>query len=320
MTETQISETQISLFDALAQGWSRMVQMLFRPFDVRKWFVVGFAAWLAGLADGGRKGGARYNTRYSPDDGGREIAESARAGWEWLVAHQVMAGMIAAGVLVLLALIVVLLWVSSRGKFVFLDNVIHDRATIVEPWHRLRRQGDSLFAFRLAVILLLFPIIAGLVGLCVWLALRFGGWAQLEAAAAIAGAVAIVVLGFLFLVVLLYTFFFLEAFVVPLMYRFDLGVMDAWRRFLGLFGARPWPFLACGLFVFVLWILVMAAVVTAGLMTCCLGFVLLALPYIGTVVLLPVLITFRAFTVAFLAQLEPQLVFDPPGEAQAVAG
>jgi len=316
MPETRISEKRISLFGALEQGWSRMVQMLFRPFDLQKWLVVGFAAWLAGLADGGRNGGVSYR----PEDGGKEIADSARAGWEWLAAHAVMAGMIAAAVLALLALIVALLWVSSRGKLVFLDNVIHDRATIVEPWHRLRRQGNSLFAFRLVVMLLLFPVIAGLVGLCVWLALRPGGWAQLGDAATIAGVVGTVVLGFLFLVVLLYTFFFLEAFVVPLMYRFDLGVMAAWRRFLGLFSARPWPFLACGLFVFVLWILVMAVVVTTGLMTCCLGFILLALPYIGTVVLLPVLITFRAFTVAFLAQLEPQLTFDPPGEAQAVTG
>jgi len=316
MTETQISTKRISFFDALEQGWSRMVQMLFRPFDLQKWLVVGFAAWLAGLADGGRNGGVSYR----PEDGAEEIAESARAGWEWLAAHAVMTGMIAAAVLALLALIIVLLWVSSRGKLVFLDNVIHDRATIVEPWHRLRRQGNSLFVFRLVAMLLLFPIIAGLVGLCAWLALRPGGWTHLGGAAAIAGVVGTVVLGFLFLVVLLYTFFFLEAFVVPLMYRFDLGVMEAWRRFLGLFSARPWPFLACGLFVFVLWILVMAVVIATGLMTCCLGFLLLALPYIGTVVLLPVLITLRAFTVAFLAQLEPQLGFVPPGEAHAVTG
>lgn len=316
MTETRTSEQQISLVDALEQGWSRMVQMLFRPFDIQKWFVVGFAAWIAGLGRGEGYGG---EVRYSPKESVGEIAESARAAWDWLGTHQLMAGMIAVAVLALLALVVVLLWVSSRGKFVFLDNVIHDRATIVEPWHRLRRHGNSLFAFRLVVMLLLFPIILGLVGLCVWLALRPGGWQQLGGAAAIAGVVGTVVLGFLFLVVVLYTFFFLEAFVVPLMYRFDLGVMDAWRRFLGLFSARPWPFLVCGLLVFVLWIVVMAVVVTTGLMTCCLAFLLLAIPYIGTVVLLPVLITFRAFTVAFLAQLEPQLAFDPPGEAQGVA-
>jgi hypothetical protein len=40
----------------------------------------------------------------------------------------------------------------------------------------------------------------------------------------------------------------------------------------------------------------------AGFATCCVGFLLLALPYINAVVLLPVLYTMRAFNVEFLEQ------------------
>ena len=40
-------------------------------------------------------------------------------------------------------LIAILLWISSRGKFIYLDNVVHDRAQIVEPWSRFRRLGDT---------------------------------------------------------------------------------------------------------------------------------------------------------------------------------
>jgi len=33
----------------------------------------------------------------------------------------------------------------SRGKFMFLDNVVHDRAEVSQPWQDFRRLGNSLF-------------------------------------------------------------------------------------------------------------------------------------------------------------------------------
>jgi hypothetical protein len=306
-----MNETQMSLSRPLAEGWSWMVRMLFRPFDLGKWLVVGFAAWLARLADGGA---GNAGGRFGGHDGGRELAEGARHGWQWLLAHEVVAGLIVAGLVALLALVVALLWVSSRGKFVFLDNVMRNRAAIVEPWKRYRRQGNSLFAFRVLVLLLCLPIAAGLVGLGVWLALNPDGWSHLEGAAMIAGIVLTFVLGVLLVVTALFAVFFLDAFVVPLMYRFDLGVVAAWRRFLGLLRARPAWFLLSGLFVFVLLLAAGAAILVSGCLTCCLGFVLLALPYVGTVVVLPLIVTYRAFTVSFLAQLEPELALGVAAE------
>lgn len=299
-----MTETQMSLTRPLAEAWSWMVKMLFRPFDLSKWLVVGFAAWLAGLADGGGGGGGG---RWTAGDARAEVVDGARRGWEWLMAHEVIAGLIFAGLLALLAFVVLLLWVSSRGKFVFLDNVVHDRAAIVEPWKRFRRLGNSLFAFRLVVLVLCLPVALGILGLFAWLTFGPDGWARLEGAAMVAGIAATVLLGFVVVVTTLYAVFFLDAFVVPLMYRFDLGVMAAWRRFLGLLRDRPGWFLLTGLFVFVLMLAAGSAIVVTGCLTCCLGFLLLAIPYVGTVVLLPLIVAYRAFTVSFLAQLEPEL-------------
>jgi hypothetical protein len=299
MTETQ----QLSLTRPLAEAWGWMVRMLFRPFDAGKWLVVGFAAWLAGLASGG--GGGSGNI--SAGDGRAEVVDGFHRGWEWLMDHEVVAGLIFAGILVLLAIVVVLLWVSSRGKFVFLDNVVRDRAAIVEPWKRYRRQGNSLFAFRLIVLVLCLPLALGVVGLLAWLTFGPDGWARLDGPAMVAGIGATVLLGFALVVTTLYAVFFLDAFVVPLMYHFDLGVLAAWRRFLGLLRARPGWFLLVGLFVFVLTLAAGSAIFVTGCMTCCLGFLLLMLPYVGTVVLLPLIVFYRAFTLSFLAQLEPEL-------------
>ena len=42
---------QIRFIDPLSRGWGRMKKALFQPFDMKKWFLVGFTAFLAGLAD-----------------------------------------------------------------------------------------------------------------------------------------------------------------------------------------------------------------------------------------------------------------------------
>ena len=60
-----------------------------------------------------------------------------------------------------------------------------------------------------------------------------------------------------------------------------------------------------GLFVLLLSVIVGAAVAAAGLATCCVGFLFLALPYVGQVILLPVYVTFRGLGPEFLAQFGP---------------
>ena len=59
-------------------------------------------------------------------------------------------------------------------------------------------------------------------------------------------------------------------------------------------------------FTFLLGILTGIAVVLAGLLTCCVGLVLMMIPYIGTVTLLPVHFTFRAYGPMFLRQYGPE--------------
>ena len=43
---------QIAYFEPLNLAWERMKHILWRPFDLAKWLVLGFSVWLAGLVDG----------------------------------------------------------------------------------------------------------------------------------------------------------------------------------------------------------------------------------------------------------------------------
>jgi hypothetical protein len=56
---------------------------------------------------------------------------------------------------------------------------------------------------------------------------------------------------------------------------------------------------------------VVICVIIACLLTCCIGFLFLIIPYINAVVLLPISYAFRAFSVEFLGQFGPGFVLFP---------
>jgi len=214
-------------------------------------------------------------------------------------------------VLAALFVFVLFAWLSSRAKFVFLDNVVHDRAAIVEPWTRHAKEGNSLFLWRLgfalAVILGFAAVIAPSVLVLTWTGRSV---APLRFAAGIS-LVAFVSLG---LVVILYVRFFLNQFVIPIMYRDRLRTNDAWRKFLPLMRRELASFVLCGLFVLAVSLAVLIVLAAFGCLTCCIGFFLLMVPYVGAVVLLPVSYTYRAFGPEFLAQFGPEYSVWAPAE------
>jgi hypothetical protein len=276
-----------------------MKHILWQPFDLSKWLVLGFSAWLAGLADGAGGGGGKYVF----DDGdffsradihsGNELLRNAGEWIFWLPILFIV-------IMAVAAVLVLILWLSSRAKFIYLDNVITNRAEIVDPWHRFRDLGNSLFLWRLA-----FLVACGLV--VIVLALVFiAPAATLSVSDALAG-LSFAAMGFgvlilvVFGIVAAYIGLFLEAFVIPIMYKYDLTAMEAWRSLIPWLRAKPWHFILYGLFVLAL---IFCFVLIFGLfcvLTCC----IVALPYVGTVILLPFYVLYRLFSVEFLAQFDP---------------
>jgi len=305
----------IAYLEPLGRAWERMKQALFKPFDLHKWFVVGFNAFLAGLADGWNGGGGSrggHGTTF------REFLDFPGRAWEWLNQHP---GWFVAIVFITAAAVVigvVILWLSSRGKFMFLANVVHNRAEVAGPWREYRREGDSLFLWRLVFSLIV-------VALFVAFAVFFFATARElydERPDHLIPVSYFVGLGLIFLVLVIVTGFvslFLDSFVVPLMYKDRVTAVPGWRRFLALLGQHPFAFILYGLLMLGLMMLFVAAVVVAGVITCCIGWVLLVIPYIGTVVTLPVWYTFRAFSLEFLAQFGPEYAVGLPPATQTVA-
>jgi hypothetical protein len=304
----------ILFMEPLSRAWSRMKLALFRPFDVHKWFVIGFNAFLAGLMDASRgSGGSRggKNTSFG------EFIHFPRTAWNWLMDHPGWTVVILFAIAVVVVVIVVLTWASSRGVFMFLDSVARDRVEIAKPWREYQREGNSLFVWRLVFGLVCFVVFGGLV------AIFFAQGAVLYDAGyrRAVPIIFIVGLGLLTLLIVLvigYINLFLKEFVAALMYKNRISAGRAWKLFLGLFGKYPFHFLGFGILIFLLMLVFVFVVIVAGLVTCCIGWLLLVIPYIGTVVTLPVWYTFRAFSLEFLAQFGPEYnVFPLPAAPEA---
>ncbi len=297
--------TSIGCTQPLDRAWQRMRLILFSPFDLGKWIVLGFSAWLANLMGGFGGGGLNGNFKGSSMENLHDVLQSSEDSVASLLQHWFWIPLVVLALLLAAGFLVLLLWLSSRAKFIFLDNVVHDRAVIAEPWRRYRDLGNSLFLWRLGFGVVVFAWIAVLLGGTIGLSflLGFGSHGGL-----LAGFPFIV---FLLLTVasiipLVYVSIYLESFIVPIMYGFDLKATEAWRVFLEWWKRHTGPFIVYGLFVIGLSILVGIGIIVVGFATCCIGFFLLVLPYVGTVLTLPIWVTYRALGVEFLAQLDPR--------------
>ncbi len=310
------SRREINVAEPISPALERVKQMLFQPFDLGKWFVIGFCAWLAGLGESGGGFNTGFNHGFNrgvqSNTSLRQVLEQARdyvtANLYWIVPVAI------AAVILLLTLGILFLWLNSRGKFMFLHCVALDRAEVVEPWNKFEREGNSLFLFRLVL---------GLCGMVLTLPLLLFivvtiGRMILRGEADVAGIVVSVglVLGLVGIALVLAIIHkFTADFVVPILFLRGGKCLAAWREFYHLLAANPGQFVLYLLFQIVLGMVIGIIVLGTILITCCIAGCLMALPYLGTVVLLPVLVFKRSYSAHFLAQFGAAYdVFPPPAE------
>ena len=303
----------ISVTDPIGWAIARAKWITFQPFNFGKWFTLGFVAFLANLDQGGfsfnfpGQGGGGGGTRGR----GTPPADPFEDVWEWISAHAAEAVLIGLVIfLVIAALWLLILWLSSRGQFMFLEAVAHNTYEVVAPWTRYKPLGNSLFAFRacLAGIGMVASLVIG--GVAVLLA-----WPDIRAGTFGGGAIAALLVGLLvFLpVMLVYGLidWFTRNFVTTVMYATGQPVLAAWREAReNIVRGHAGALVLFLLMQIVLSIAVTVAQVLIGCLTCCIGL----LPYLSSVVGLPLLVFMRAYPVYFLQQFSPRYVVitEPP--------
>lgn len=304
--QTPPGPLRVSVIDPISPAFERVGQILFRPFDIGKWFTLGFCAWLAWLGQGGSGGGSsRWNRSFDETTRDIDVVE------DWILDHlDVVFSVVVLLFILVIGLWILLTWLSSRGKFMFLDGVVHDRGAVGEPWRRFRMPGNSLFGFRI-VLGLFATVILGLVfGLMVLsllaLGIRDGN----------PGVAIFIVLGFWIAAIAPLAIAFalvgmaVNDFVVPIMWLRGCRVMAAWSEFLSLLSPNLGSFVLYVLLKFLIAVVILVISCLAACVTCCVA----ALPYIGTVLLLPLFVFRRSYSMYFFSQLRPDYApFGPAG-------
>ena len=284
------TEPKIEIFAPFGAAYEWMKTVLFRPFDLSRWLVIAFAAFIAGAWGNGfnfnfgdwKDGDFKY--RWSTH--GNNLTDGGIPAW--------LIALIIVGALALLAIIVAIMWVSSRGQFIFTDCVVKNRAAIAEPWREFRREGNSYFLFSLV-----FSFVGMLaVGILVLIAaIPFGFFSGNDPSFGAPVIATLIILGLIWLVLALF-FALIFHFMVPVMYRRRCSAKDAFLDVLQLVLRNPGPFVLLVLFGIVLTIAVGIIGTVVMCMTCCIG----GLPYISTVLLLPAHVWFRSFKLLFVRQ------------------
>jgi hypothetical protein len=308
---------------ALESAWERMVIILFRPFDPAKWGLMGFIAFLAVLAEGGvnfnnplpmgRQNTTTTTHTYQSLPAALHAFKQFTAWLGTLSGNPWLALFVALGALYVV-LWLVLNWVGCRAEFVFIDNIVRNRAALVWPWKYYARQGNVWFLFHLGLTLLYVVLVGTTVA-----AFLFLNWAWINGErdpnpgeylvvgmSLLVFAVASILGGIVL--------FLIRSLVQPLYFKQTMGLGQALTAVLSLIFTQP-----LSLFVYLL--LSFAIGLAAGLVaclifcaTCCVIIWVSCVPFAGSLLLsavlcqliLPILVFTRCFQLDCLAQFGPQ--------------
>jgi hypothetical protein len=289
------SEPKIEIFKPFSEAFELMKKILFQPFDFTKWLVIGFAAFLANLS-----GGFHFNV---PTNWNRRHWRPLDAqDWDSAVGqlpHWVRDPIIIGIIIVLfIALILICSWLGARGRFIFTDCIVKNRGAIVAPWHEFRKEANGFFLFAL-LISFLFMLAASLLALAVFVPL----WLRHKAFTDFPGILTISGVAFVGLIIFLLALAWalISHFMLPVMYRRRCRAREAFGIAWKLIAAYPGEMILYCLFFVVL--LIGSGLIGCVLFcaTCCIA----AIPYVGTVILLPIFVVLRSFSFCFLRQFGP---------------
>ena len=308
-----------SVIDAVHPAFRHMRRVLFDPFDLGRWIVLGFLSFLQLIGEGSPWSGLRFADAESWTRGAEHEVDEAIA---WVSSHWTFVAVVGfVLVLFLLCLVVVFSWLSARGTFCYLSSVATNRIEVVRPWKVHGSLADSYFFWR---IIFVTGSLLAFVALAVPLYLSVNAILDSEAAPDAARAImgsGLLVLTVLVILVLLVAFLlvqtFLTDFVVPIQYVRRIRCSAAFREGLALVRRSPGGFAVYFLLRFAFALAFGVAVFVVGCSTLCVGFCCMMIPVVGQTLLQPYYVFVRSFPLFFLRGFGPGYDAFGPGTPPA---
>ena len=208
-----------------------------------------------------------------------------------------------------LALILVIVWITSRGRMMFISALADDtqQFSLREKWRESRVTGNSLFKYSVTVgILSLLFVLLFCPAFYFLLHPITKAWiAAPDAPIAPAPAIFSLLLTFCIAIPFIFVLGTFKEFGTLLMFRRQITAWPAFKQVFALVAANIWPILKYYIFVYFATVatcicLILLFIVTCCL--CCLWVAILWLPYLWAVVFLPLLVLYQYFAMEFAKQ------------------
>lgn len=219
----------ISAVDAISPAFEHARQQLTRPFRASQWAKLGLVGLLAGeMSSGG--GGCNPGSFQMPThpNNSQRLLESALPTANPMLYASLIAVLIIAG----LVLLVLFLYVNSVMRFVLFDSVVTRECRIWQSWSRRQGPGRRFFVWQILLALASIVCLTILVGIPAGFAFLVGWFKDPKEhmIPLILGGMALFFVFLFFVVVQLVIHVMTKDFVVPQMAMEEISAIEGWRR------------------------------------------------------------------------------------------
>lgn len=228
--------------------WTK--QVLFKPFNLKKWMVLTFIAFMAGAMSNGCNfnfsggGDHHYESQQQKQEAG-SYGSSAVQTTPPIMEQKptredmVLILVVAGSIIIFFAVILILFtWLGSRFSFVFLEDIVKNDASIKTPFAANKEQGNSYFKFSVAFIFIFFAALGLLIFLAILACVKMGVFSALNTQNPDPKIVIELILVLIPFLLVLILFIFIVSLisvitmdlVLPIMYKEKTGVLAAWGK------------------------------------------------------------------------------------------
>jgi hypothetical protein len=331
----------ISAADSITLAIEHTKQQLFQPFRIGQWTKLAFVGLLAGELGANGCNRSNFNVPHHPT----AAPHMTWPGLSSLgINPALVVFLIAAAVIAAFAIGIIMMFISSVMRFVLFDGIVSRECRIRQGWNHRLGPGSQYFVWKVLYILLTGALIIGLVGVPLAFAFSAGLFREPKEhipALALIAAFSFLVL-FAFLIATAVILVLTKDFVVPQMAVEDVGVMEGWRRLWGMMKAEKGAYAGyigmkivlaivaatlIGIATLILGLIIVVPSVAFGLLAVVtgkaagltwtpatialavtIGLVLLAVfLYLVSLVAVPFIVFFPAYSIYFFAARYPQL-------------
>jgi hypothetical protein len=258
----------ISAVDAISPALQHTKRQLFQPFRFWQWTKLAVVGLLAGElgSSGGCNGNLSNLKNFPRGDTGHQFLQQ-----DWSMPNLALyAGLIAALVVSALVLGIILMYVSSVMRFILFDSILAGECRVGEGWGRRQGPGGRYFVWKLVYVVASMVVFGVLIGVPAAFAFA-AGWfkeASEHMASLILGGIVLGFVVFACALIAAVIFVLTKDFVVPQMALEGIGAFEGWRRLWPMMNAEKGDYV---IYVVMKIVMAIAAAVAVGIVTLILG-------------------------------------------------